>query len=155
MPGKKKKKNLMSCIFNIKLLNFSLSGFKIEPWFGSHYIVDDIAPTLMDLWRDPPEIDASLHLPAKNEFIPCDFSIRATKDLPHASSPTCILDEPLMKFWYKLDNTFKLPRANTYFRINLSGGYSNAKNCLLTELFVHLLKDKLNEIIYQVNHLCF
>lgn len=142
-------------IFNVQLLNFSLSDFKIEPWFGSHYSVDDIAPSLMDLWRDPPEIDASLHLPAKNEFIPCDFSIRASKvcnDLLLESSPRCILDEPLMKFWYKLDNSFKLPRANTYFRINLSGGYSSVKNCLLTELFVHLLKDKLNEIIYQVNN---
>lgn len=119
--------------------------------------MDDIAPSLMDLWRDPPEIDASLYLPAKNEFIPRDFSIRASKvcnDLLLESSPRCILDEPLMKFWYKLDNSFKLPRANTYFRINLSGGYSSVKNCLLTELFVHLLKDKLNDIIYQVNHLC-
>ncbi|KAA0033496.1 nardilysin-like [Cucumis melo var. makuwa] len=131
-----------------------LEDFKIEPWFGSHYSVDDIAPSLMDLWRDPPEIDASLYLPAKNEFIPRDFSIRASKvcnDLLLESSPRCILDEPLMKFWYKLDNSFKLPRANTYFRINLSGGYSSVKNCLLTELFVHLLKDKLNDIIYQAS----
>lgn len=131
-----------------------LEDFKVEPWFGSHYTVDDIAPSLMDLWRDPPEIDASLHLPAKNEFIPCDFSIRASQvcnDLSCESCPRCILDEPLMKFWYKLDDSFKLPRANTYFRINLSGGYSSVKNCLLTELFVHLLKDKLNEIIYQAS----
>ena len=140
-------------------LDFSFfpPDFKIEPWFGSHYSVDDIAPSLMDLWRDPPEIDASLHLPAKNQFIPCDFSIRASKvcnNLPLEYSPICILDEPLMKFWYKLDNSFKLPRANTYFHINLSGGYSSVKNYLLTELFVLLLKDKLNEIIYQVNHLC-
>ena len=107
----------------------------------------------MDIWSDPPEIDASLHLPSKNEFIPSDFSIRADSvqnDLENASSPRCILDEPLMKFWYKLDSTFKLPRANTYFRINFKGGYDNVKNCVMTELFIHLLKDELNEIIYQV-----
>eukprot|EP00257_Ricinus_communis_P016101 XP_015574163.1 nardilysin-like [Ricinus communis] len=63
----------------------------------------------------------------------------------------CIIDEPLMKFWYKLDNTFKLPRANTYFRINLKGAYSNVTSCLLTELFIQLLKDELNEIIYQAS----
>ncbi|KAL8549034.1 hypothetical protein ACS0TY_008056 [Phlomoides rotata] len=125
-----------------------------EPWFGSQYAEEDIPPYLMDLWKDPLEIDSSLHLPAKNEFIPCDFSIRAEKVSCHfadALSPRCILDEPYMKLWYKLDKTFKLPRANTYFRITLKGGYSNIRNALLTELFILLLKDELNEIIYQAS----
>ncbi|GKV20787.1 hypothetical protein SLEP1_g30857 [Rubroshorea leprosula] len=125
-----------------------------EPWFGSYYTEEDIPLSLMELWRDPPEIDVSLHLPLKNEFIPCDFSIRADNaslHLANQSYPVCIIDEPLMKLWYKLDSTFKLPRANTYFRINLKGGYNNVKSCLLTELFAHLLKDELNEIIYQAS----
>ena len=108
----------------------------------------------MALWRDPPEIDVSLHLPLKNEFIPCDFSIRANNmhnDLANESLPRCILDTQLMKLWYKLDNTFKVPRANTYFRMTLKEAYDNVKNCVLTELFINLLKDELNEIIYQVN----
>lgn len=107
----------------------------------------------MELWKDPPEIDASLHLPLRNDFIPLDFSIRAENtfnDLTSVSSPRCIIDEPLMKFWYKLDNSFKMPRANTYFRINVKGGYDTLKNCLLTELYVRLLRDELNETIYQV-----
>lgn len=108
----------------------------------------------MLLWRDPPEIDVSLHLPLKNEFIPCDFSIRANSicnDLANESLPRCIVDTPLMKLWYKLDNTFKLPRANTYFRVTLKEAYDNVKNCVLTELYMRLLKDELNEIVYQVN----
>lgn len=133
------------------------SDFQYEPWFGSRFVEEDIAQNLMELWRNPPEIDASLHLPSKNEFIPSDFSIRAGEtcldDFANSTSPRCIVDEALMKFWYKLDSTFKVPRANTYFRINLKGGYDNAKSCVLSELFIHLLKDELNEIIYQVNHL--
>lgn len=133
-----------------------VSDFSCEPWFGSQYVEEDISPTLMELWRDPPDIDVSLHLPARNEFIPCDFSIRAYKassDTIDNPFPRCILDEALVKFWYKLDKTFKLPRANAYFRITLKGGYHNLKNSLLTELFIHLLKDELNEIIYQVSYL--
>lgn len=94
-----------------------------------------------------------MHLPLKNEFIPSDFSVRSdilSNDPSKVSFPRCILDEPLMKFWFKLDDTFKLPRANTYFRINLMGGYDDTKSCLMTELFILLLKDELNEIIYQV-----
>ncbi|KAL9462608.1 hypothetical protein AB3S75_000582 [Citrus x aurantiifolia] len=128
--------------------------FHYEPWFGSRYTEEDISPSLMELWRNPPEIDVSLQLPSQNGFIPTDFSIRAndiSNDLVTVTSPTCIIDEPLIRFWYKLDNTFKLPRVNTYFRINLKGGYDNVKNCILTELFIHLLKDELNEIIYQAS----
>ncbi|KAL1370247.1 hypothetical protein HN51_000534 [Arachis hypogaea] len=125
-----------------------------EPWFGSRYVEEDIAQDLMELWRNPPEIEASLHLPSKNEFIPSDFSIRSgdtCDEFANSTSPRCIVDEALIKFWYKLDSTFKVPRANTYFRINLKGGYANARSCVLSELFILLLKDELNEVIYQAS----
>ncbi|WCJ34959.1 Insulin-degrading enzyme [Euphorbia peplus] len=120
-----------------------------EPWFGSCYTEEDVPSSMMELWRDPPEVDMSLHLPSKNEFIPSDFNIHA--DNTTTSSPRCIIDESLMKFWYKLDDTFKLPRANTYFTINLKGAYDTIRNSILTELFIHLLKDELNDIIYQAS----
>ncbi|XP_071715471.1 nardilysin-like [Rutidosis leptorrhynchoides] len=125
-----------------------------EPWFGSHYTEENISPSLLELWRDPPNVDEALHLPAKNEFIPRDFSIRSNTlscDSTPTTPPKCILDEPLMKFWYKLDTTFRFPRANTYFRITLNGAYRELKNVLLTELFLSLLKDKLNDIVYQAS----
>uniref|UniRef100_A0A6M2EQF5 Peptidase M16 N-terminal domain-containing protein n=1 Tax=Populus davidiana TaxID=266767 RepID=A0A6M2EQF5_9ROSI len=125
-----------------------------EPWFGSSYIEEAIPPSLIEIWRDPPEVDVSLHMPSKNEFVPSDFSIRADNldhDPVNPSFPRCIIDEPLMKFWYKLDSTFKVPRANTYFRIYLKEGYASVKSFLMTELFILLLKDELNEIIYQAS----
>ncbi|KAJ4866861.1 Insulinase (Peptidase family M16) family protein [Raphanus sativus] len=128
--------------------------FQTEPWFGSHYIEEVVPLALMETWSNPSEVDKSLHLPSENQFIPSDFSIRAINsdgDPKSQSPPRCIIDEPLMKFWYKLDETFKVPRANTYFRINLKGAYGSVKNCLLTELFINLLKDDLNEIIYQAS----
>ncbi|XP_059626380.1 nardilysin-like isoform X1 [Cornus florida] len=131
-----------------------LQDLQCEPWFGSQYTEEDISPHLMELWRDSPDVVTSLHLPTKNEFIPCDFSIRAEKvstDLANVHYPKCIVDEPLMKCWYKLDKTFKFPRANTYFRITLKDGCKNVKNALLTELFIQLLKDELNEIVYQAS----
>ncbi|WZZ83910.1 hypothetical protein YC2023_104482 [Brassica napus] len=123
--------------------------FQTEPWFGSRFIEEDVPSSLMEIWSNPSEVDNSLHLPSKNQFIPYDFSLRAISsdaDPKIQSPPKCIIDEPLMKFWYKLDETFKVPRANTYFRINLKGAYDSMKNCLLTELFINLLKDELNEI---------
>ncbi|CAN1266237.1 At1g06900 [Linum perenne] len=127
----------------------NLEGFQLEPWFGARYTEEQIPLSVMESWSNPSEIDSSLHLPLKNDFIPSDFSIRADKS--EQSSPRCIIDEPIMKFWYKLDSIFKHPRVNAYFRINLKGGYDNVKNSLMTELFIHLLKDELNEMIYQAS----
>ncbi|PKI54674.1 hypothetical protein CRG98_024959 [Punica granatum] len=127
---------------------------QLEPWFGSLYIEEDVPPSLLELWKDPPVTEEELHLPHRNEFIPCDFSIRSDSTNSGSSNafyPRCIIDEPLMKLWYKPDSIFKLPRANTYFRINLKGAYDDAKSCLMTELFILLLKDELNEIIYQAS----
>lgn len=108
----------------------------------------------MNLWKDPPEIDASFHLPEKNEFIPCDFSIRSDVsrlNIANTTHPRCILDEPLLKLWYKLDRTFKVPRVSAYFCIKLKGAVDNLKSSLLTGLYINLLWDELNEIIYQVS----
>ncbi|KAL3850535.1 hypothetical protein ACJIZ3_012417 [Penstemon smallii] len=124
---------------------------QLEPWFGSRYTEEDIPFSLMELWKNHPQINSSLHLPSRNSFIPRDFSIRADMASSDASFPKCILDGPDIKLWYKIDKTFKLPRANTYFRITLKGGYSNIRNAVLTELFILLLKDELNEIIYQAS----
>ncbi|PRQ56279.1 putative nardilysin [Rosa chinensis] len=86
--------------------HLSQKDFQCEPWFGSLYTEEDVSPSLIDLWKDHPEIDVSLHLPEKNEFIPTDFSVCSDGlDTTDTASPICILDEPLVKFWYKLDCT--------------------------------------------------
>lgn len=139
--------------YKLKLHSFMISAIQYEPWFGSRYIEEDISPSLLKLWGNPLEIAPSLHLPSRNDFIPSDFSLRNAnmpKSLSNISCPQCIIDNPLMKLWYKMDTTFNVPRANVYFLITVKDGYSSVKNCVLTELFINLLKDELNEIIYQV-----
>ncbi|XP_050368324.1 nardilysin-like [Argentina anserina] len=147
---------------NMRIDVVSKSSFKTEevqcePWYSSHYIEEDLSPSLMKLWKDPPEIDVSLNLREKNKFIPSDFSLRSDGtclDISNIYSPTCILDEPLMKIWYKLDSTFQLPRENAYFFIRMRGGYDNVKSSVLTDLYIDLLEDELSEIIYQAHVAC-
>ncbi|PRQ34787.1 putative insulysin [Rosa chinensis] len=126
--------------------------FQCDPWFGSHFTEEDIFPSLIDLWKDPQEIDSSLHLPEKNEFIPSDFSICSdVLDTANTSCPRCILDGPLVKLWYKLDSTYKLPQANIYFRISLKEASGSVKSSVLTQLYGDLLWDELNEVVYQAS----
>lgn len=130
------------------------SDVQHEPWFGVPYRIENIPSTLIEDWGNPPIVDPALHLPDKNDFIPCDFSIRSSTDFKihdTKENPKCILDDPLIKIWYKLDRTFNVPRANTYFLITLKDAYKNTRACVLTELYVNLLRDALNETLYQAN----
>ncbi|KAG2540963.1 nardilysin-like isoform X1 [Panicum virgatum] len=148
------------CFFNpdnmrVDLLSRSFDkqseAVQCEPWFGSQYIEEDIPSSLIESWRNPVRLDADLHLPRKNEFIPGDFTLRNINS-PRCSSednPRCIVDEPFIKLWYKMDMTFNVPRANTYFLISVRDGYSSLENAVLTDLFANLLKDELNEVLYQ------
>lgn len=123
-----------------------------EPWFGSQYIEEDILSSLIESWRNPSQIDANFHLPRENEFIPGDFTLRNANITESSSddNPRCIVDDPFIKLWYKMDMTFNVPRANTYFLISVKDGCSSLENSVLTDLFVNLLKDELNEVLYQV-----
>lgn len=122
-----------------------------EPWFGSQYIEEDILSSLIESWRNPSQIDANFHLPRENEFIPGDFTLRNANITESSSddNPRCIVDDPFIKLWYKMDMTFNVPRANTYFLISVKDGCSSLENSVLTDLFVNLLKDELNEVLYQ------
>jgi len=98
------------------------------------------------------QVSSLKHLPDKNDFIPCDFSIKSLSDINiHGTMeiPICIADDPLIKIWYKLDRTFNVPRANTYFLITLKEAYISVRTCVLTELYVNLLCDTLNKTLYQ------
>eukprot|EP01018_Ginkgo_biloba_P028828 Gb_06507 [translate_table: standard] len=128
------------------------SGVEYEPWFGVPYLVKDIPSLLMLIWRNPPVIDQALHMPARNEFIPHDFSLQSPNYLKIQDSldlPRIIIDDPSIKVWYKLDQAFQVPRANTYFLVTLKGAYENIRACVLTELYVNLLEDTLNETLYK------
>jgi Middle or third domain of peptidase_M16 len=56
---------------------------KQEPWFGTYYWVQDLDPSLVQLWKNltgpqlPPP-DSMLSLPPKNPFVPSNFDIKPT-----------------------------------------------------------------------------
>ena len=54
-----------------------------EPWYGSDYSICKINPQLIEKWSEV-EPNDNLFLPARNEFIPTDFSLvpPPTKDDP-------------------------------------------------------------------------
>ncbi|XP_015771997.1 PREDICTED: insulin-degrading enzyme-like [Acropora digitifera] len=117
-----------------------------EEWYGTEYSVSKISPKFIEEWNNV-SLNPSLQLPVENEFIPTDFTIRGR---PEDSSPipTMIKDGPLLKAWFKQDDTFNLPKACMLFEITSPLAYVDPGHCNMARLFVELLKDSLNEYAY-------
>lgn len=128
------------------------TGVEVEPWFEVPYSVQSIPDDILETWADPPQIEAALTMPVVNAFIPHDFTIRTGKNetSENPEVPKVLLADPAMKVWYKLDQTFKTPRANTYFSVTCKAASENIRAVVLTEIYVKLLEYELNETIYLV-----
>lgn len=119
-----------------------------EKWFGTQYSVEDIAPEWMEKWTGDLELDSSLHLPAENEFIATDFSLKPS-DCPDTELPVRITDNEKGCLWYKKDNKFKIPKAYIRFHIISPVIQKSARNVVLFDLLVNILGHNLAEPAYE------
>ncbi|GAQ85219.1 Insulinase (Peptidase family M16) family protein [Klebsormidium nitens] len=148
----------------------SAPGVLKEPWFEVPYTVEPLPNDLLQTWSQPPGVDSALKMPPRNEYIPLDFSLRAEKEPEKAGAngaaaangvggrkegkvepPVVIHEDESLKLWFKQDTQFKTPRANMYFSITSPVAHSSVDNCVMTELFVKLVEDALNETLYLAN----
>lgn len=130
-----------------------------EPWFEVPYTVETVSAEVLASWADPVKVDEGLRMPVVNEFIPRDFSLRCEEKTSLSADisevPEILVDEPSLKVWFKMDTTFKTPRANTYFSVTTRAASESVVASVLTDLYVKLLEDALNETIYLVSFLLF
>lgn len=131
---------------------FILVGKKIadsanltEKWYGTSYKHEKVPNVKMREWTNCGTND-SLQLPKPNPFIPKDFTI--LKYEGGSKYPTIIFDSPFIRIWHLQDNEFLKPKACINIDLASPIVYSDPSNCNLTHLFVQLLRDDLNEYLY-------
>ncbi|XP_052900222.1 insulin-degrading enzyme [Anopheles moucheti] len=120
-----------------------------ERWYGTKYGVYKIEPSILEYWSSP-DLNDNLNLPEPNPFIPTDFELLPL-DSGIDNFPTVIQDTPMIRTWFKQDVEFLKPKALMTFDFNSPIVYSNPLNCNLTRLFVQLLKDQLNEFLFEAD----
>lgn len=116
-----------------------------EKWYGTPYKHDKIQNSMMKEWSNCGTNDA-LALPKPNPFIATKFEI--LKYEGGDKIPSIIFDSPLIRVWHLQDNEFLKPKACINIDLSSPIVYSDPINCNLTHLFVQLLKDQLNEYLY-------
>lgn len=117
-----------------------------EKWYGTEYQVEEIPDVKLKHWGSC-GLNDKLALPVRNEFIPTVFDL-TPREVDPSPLPEMVKDSALTRLWFKQDDTFLLPKACINFEISSPMAYSDPTNCNMTNLFVTLFKDALNEYAY-------
>ncbi|MEZ5539261.1 MAG: insulinase family protein [Pseudomonadales bacterium] len=126
-----------------------IKGDQHSKYYNTAYRVESIPDNKKATWIGVTK-DSSLALPAANPFIPENLKLKhsdnAQKKLVNV--PKEASSSKNTRLWFLQDTQFKVPKGNVmvYFYNNQTS--DSAENALKTELFVRLLRDKLNPTLY-------
>ncbi|XP_054736065.1 insulin-degrading enzyme isoform X1 [Anastrepha obliqua] len=117
-----------------------------EPYYKTKYGISKIDAETLRRWEKC-GLNENVALPLPNAFIPQNFDIMPVDaDMP--KHPSIIKDTPILRVWHKQDDHFMKPKACMTFDMSNPIAYLDPLNCNLNQLMVSLLKDQLNEYLY-------
>ncbi|PLW56401.1 hypothetical protein PCANC_03414 [Puccinia coronata f. sp. avenae] len=118
-----------------------------EQWYGTEYTIQPLPPSFL---KSSLPTD-SLSLPPPNSFISTNFQVDKLDLTPYrpARRPTCLLDDQFGRVWHKKDDRWWLPRASVILMLRNPITNSSCLNSLKTYFISRLLKDSLNEQLYE------
>ncbi|XP_011268023.1 insulin-degrading enzyme isoform X2 [Camponotus floridanus] len=117
-----------------------------ENWYGTKYKKEKIPTDIINMWENVSD-NSDLQFPPKNEFIATKFDIK-----PHEANvekfPIIIEDTPFIRLWFKKDDEFLVPKCRMIFDFVSPLAYMDPISCNLSNMFVQLFRDSLNEYAY-------
>ncbi|CAH2063830.1 unnamed protein product [Thlaspi arvense] len=118
---------------------------KVEPWYNTAYSLEKITKLTIQEWEQSAP-DANLLLPTPNVFIPTDLSLKEIKD--KEVFPVLLRETSFSRLWYKPDTKFFKPKAYVVMDFNCPLAVTSPDAVVLSNIFVGLLVDYLNEYAY-------
>lgn len=116
-----------------------------DPWFGTAYQVAGLSRNVIKrLQNDEP--NPLLAIPGRNVFLPADLSVKLPKEV--TSKPIQLKKSRGFELWFQQDNTFDVPRADFYFSVRSKSANDSPEHAVLTQLYVKIVNDQLNEFSY-------
>lgn len=144
----------MLMVIGGKNLNHDMK-FK-ERWYGVEYDVVKIETKRMAYWKKSVQVSKKAFkftLPPRSEFLPKNLTVNPPLLNPVAH-PIILFETPsnvtdgAKRLWYSEDLEFHRPHGHAVFRMFVPTVYSTARNYLLTNIWVNLLEDQVDEELY-------
>ncbi|CAE8650341.1 unnamed protein product [Polarella glacialis] len=138
-------------------------GWKRETWYKAPYQVEQLTAEQLAGWSDLLKNSlegepSGLQLPLPNRFVPQDFSLRSgpgaatgrdISKLPmEVTSPTPLINEPMLRLWHKTDKAFKTPREYVLAHVHTGAYEMGPETVLMMRLFCGVVADDLNAWAY-------
>jgi insulysin len=124
-----------------------------EQWYGTDYSMEKIDQARINQWEHA-VVPKEMHVPKPNPFLPTDFTILAkgTRKIPLVL-PTkfvdVVVEEPGLRVWHKLDDTFFTPRGIVFARVVMNEMKHDVKSRVSADLLIRLVNLALAEETYQ------
>ena len=135
--------------------------WKVEPLYGAVYRENTMSQEQMDRWENPTDINSELHVPALNEYIPTDFSLRCEDTVEALSEierrrtkynpPSLLFESPNFRMWHKMDRLWRVPK--TFIRLSIVSPktYDTPRSMTLSRIYQRVLNDDLNSFVYDAS----
>lgn len=114
---------------------------KIESWFQVPYGDQKLTTTL----SGESAAQFGLALPAPNEFLPTNLKLETQ---PESTPKRVDSTTPGLAVWWAPDTSFGTPRATTYLRLDVAGGFRTPSDVAYANLYARLVLDALNTFAY-------
>ena len=153
--------NAMITIMDSGLKQENPDEWQVEPIYGAIYRERQMTKDQMDQWENPPHIDPKLHMPALNDYIPTDFSLRcddsgvilSPEELEDArkEDPALLEQRANFRMWHKMDRYWRVPKTFIRLSIVTPSAYESPRTMTLCRIYQRVLNDDLNSFVYDAS----
>jgi insulysin len=132
--------------------------------YGATYREQNISDAQLRQWGSSDgKLNPKLHLPALNEYIPSDFSLRcddteegrkmsnSERDEYRKEDPILLKQGPNFRLWHKMDRFWRVPKAFIRMSIVSPNTYCSPRSMTLSRIYQRVLNDDLNSFVYDAS----
>jgi secreted Zn-dependent insulinase-like peptidase len=133
-----------------------IESSKKSQFYNTPYTVEPVSQDALNAWEQN-SVAAGLpvsgiRMPVENVFIPDKLKIKSAplfSLIGHAPTvPQKIVSRDNYNVWFLQDTTFKVPKGSVMVYARSRFASDSVRNAAMAELFVRLLNDKLNPLLY-------
>lgn len=155
--------NAMVTVIDSGLKQDESDGWNVEPLYGATYREHDISDEQKKYWSSGRDANPRLHLPALNDYIPSDFSLRcddseagqemsdSERDNSRDTDPVLLKQGPNFSLWHKMDRYWRVPKAFIRLSIVSPNTYRSPRSMTLSRIYQRVLNDDLNSFVYDAS----
>ncbi len=128
-----------------------LKGDKQSRYYNAPYRLEKVSGDVLSLWSKA-HLFSSIRIPEKNPFIPDALKLKPAPLLMmkgrQSAVPQKIASSSNYNLWFQQDTQFKVPKASIMVYARSRFASASVKEAAMSELFVRLLNDHLNSLLY-------